>query len=519
MTTQRLAPLAELFAYANVPRQHNMEELSVFADEDSESVPPVEIDWPSIESGAADRWDRALVAISGWMVPVGAASTSRYFLLVAECPCCAGCLPGDPFSCIELMTAHPMSASVRRVELFGRWESLSGDSAGWRYRLSSAHERAPPQAQYRRISRRNFLTSATLLGLAACTVPAPTGVHSDRDRVAATAARHPDWLAQHCTIDMHSHAGRVIAAPKGSAERPLLPIAEPMSDGGMNIICLAIVTDSYATRFTPDRRIEAYRDPEPGELYGLAQIEFGRVRSRVERETLRVITDIVSFRAARSGPPSIVVASEGADFLEGRLERVDEAWREHHLRHLQLTHYRVNELGDIQTSAPVHNGLTDFGAEVVHRCNKLGIVVDVARGPLTLVRRAARESSLPLILSHTSLNVSPGPRSRTISVEHARAVADTGGVIGVWPPTSIYPDLDAMAHGMRELAQAVGVEHVGLGSDMLGLFVPAALASYRQLPLLAGALVGAGFTTGEASLVLGGNYARVFEQVLAAAVA
>jgi membrane dipeptidase len=76
-----------------------------------------------------------------------------------------------------------------------------------------------------------------------------------------------------------------------------------------------------------------------------------------------------------------------------------------------------------------------------------------------------------------------------------------------------------MARGMRDLAQAIGAEHVGLGTDMLGLLVPAALASYRQLPLLADALVRAGFTADEASLVLGGNYARVFEQVLAAAAA
>src|SRR5450631_2890270 len=480
----------------------------------AEVAPEADVDWPSIESGAADRWDRALVSISGWMVPVDAAQTSRYFLLVAECPCCVTCLPGDPSTCIEIMLERALPASVRRVELIGRWESLSNDSAGWRYRLSSAQER-PTLSMYRRVSRRDFLAASALLGLAACAGPTATPVPTDR--VADAVDKTPAWLARQTTIDMHSHAGRVIAAPKGSPERPFLPVAEPMKDGGMNVICLAIVTDTYATRITPDRRIEAYRDPEPGELYALAQIEFGRVRSLVERESLRVVTDLASFRAARTGPPSIIVASEGADFLEGQLDRVDEAWREHQLRHLQLTHYRVNELGDIQTSAPVHHGLTDFGAEVVRRCNKLGIVVDVAHGPLALVRRAARESSLPLILSHTSLNAAPGPRSRTISVEHARAVADTGGVIGVWPPTSIYPDLDAMARGLRELALTVGVEHVGIGTDMLGLLVPAAIASYRQLSLLADALVRAGFTPDEASLVLGGNYSRVFEQVLAAA--
>ncbi len=472
------------------------------------------IDWPCVESGAADRWDGSTVAISGWLVPVGDDAESTYFLFVAEAPCCAGCLPGDPSTCIEVMTSHPVAASVRYADLIGTWQRLTNDSTGWRYRLAAATARPSPPP-YTLVSRRAFLASAAAVALSACAAPAADG---ERGKSTPDSAIHrPSWLAQSPTIDMHSHSGRVIAAPKGAAERPFLPFASAMREGGMNIICLAIVTDTYTTHVTPDRRIEAYRSPEPGELYGLSQIEFGRVHGLIERESLRVITDAASFRAARSGLPSIIVASEGADFLEGQVDRVDEAWHEHHLRHLQLTHYRVNELGDIQTAAPVHNGLTDFGAEVIHRCNRLGIVVDVAHGPLTLVQRAARESTLPLILSHTSLNPVPRPRSRTISPEHARVIADTGGVIGVWPPTSIYPDLDAMALGMRELAKVVGAEHVGVGSDMLGLLVPSAFATYRHLPLLADALVRAGFTTDEASLVLGGNYARVYEQVLSAA--
>ena len=184
---------------------------------------------------------------------------------------------------------------------------------------------------------------------------------------------------------------------------------------------------------------------------------------------------------------------------------------------LYAQYMNLSIVGTTALAKELGNDATDFGAEVIHRCNKLGIVVDVAHGPLTLVQRAARESSSPLILSHTSLNSAPRPRSRTISPEHARVIADTGGVIGVWPPTSIYPDLDAMAHGMRELARVVGAGHVGVGSDMLGLLVPSAFATYRHLPLLADALVRAGFTPDEASLVLGGNYARVYEQVLAAA--
>ncbi len=101
------------------------------------------------------------------------------------------------------------------------------------------------------------------------------------------------------------------------------------------------------------------------------------------------------------------------------------------MRHLQLVHYRPNELGDIQTEDPAQGGLTDFGAAVVRACNRLGIVVDVAHGTYDLVRRAASVTARPLILSHTSLSPAPARHSRQISPDHARLVAQTGGVIGI----------------------------------------------------------------------------------------
>jgi membrane dipeptidase len=127
-----------------------------------------------------------------------------------------------------------------------------------------------------------------------------------------------------------------------------------------------------------------------------------------------------------------------------------------------------------------------------------------------VVKRVAATTSRPLILSHTSLTPTPGPRSRQISADHARVVAQTGGVIGVWPPASIYPTIDAMAIGMAQLAGVVGVDHVGLGSDMRGLTGPSVLPSYRGFPLLAQALLAHGFSPDDAGKILGGNYARVF---------
>lgn len=319
-------------------------------------------------------------------------------------------------------------------------------------------------------------------------------------------------------MDIHSHAGRV-SLGRRPVPLPFTALAAPMRAGAMHAVCLAIVTDASADHVVTSpsgrRRIVAYRDPDPGEMSARGEASFQRLADLVAQQNLQVVSTAAQLRSAWRNGPSVIVSAEGADFLEGDLARLDDAYHRHGLRHLQLTHYRVNELGDIQTAPPVHQGLTDFGAAVIQRCNELGIVVDIAHGTYALVQRAAKVTRRPLVLSHTSLSQHPGRYSRTISPEHARLVADTGGVIGVWPVAGTYPTLAAMAQGMRAMADVVGVAHVGLGSDMLGLLGPSVLDSYRKLPLLAQALLDAGFSEQDASAILGGNYVRVFTASMA----
>jgi membrane dipeptidase len=292
-------------------------------------------------------------------------------------------------------------------------------------------------------------------------------------------------------------------------------VAQPMRTGGMAAVCFAIVSDAPCHRVYPDHSIHPYRSPNPGELYAYGQASFARVHLLVRTQGLTLITDAAALHAASAGTASAIIAAEGGDFLEGRPERVDEAYEKWQLRHLQLTHFRVNELGDIQTEAPEHGGLTDVGADVIRRCNARGLVVDVAHGTYDLVKRAASVTTKPLALSHTSLSNAPGPRSRRISPDHARVIAGTGGVIGVWPPSSVYRDLNAMARGIARLVDVVGIDHVGIGSDSMGLTVPSIFEDYAELPALAAALLNVGFNQQDAGKILGGNYVRVFTASLA----
>jgi membrane dipeptidase len=84
----------------------------------------------------------------------------------------------------------------------------------------------------------------------------------------------------------------------------------------------------------------------------------------------------------------------------------------------------------------------------------------------------------------------------------------------VWPSSGTFHDIDAMAHGFKRMADVVGVEHVGLGTDMLGFISPPVFTRYEQLPALGAALLATGFSQTQTEQLLGGNYRRVFEASL-----
>jgi len=465
--------------------------------------------WPILGSTRADHADRETVEIDGFPATTLPGAAAAHFILTAEPGCCAGCFPSDRAASVEVFADAPIPMRARLLKLTGTWR-VRDDPEGWRFQLRNARLREP--AGWGMIARRNVLTSGPLMCLAACAganTPGATGQsQADTRQVLASAP----------SIDMHSHSGRIIGTRNVRESRAFAPVAEPMRKGGMAVICHAVVADSPCTHSADQGRIRPYRTPDPGELYQYSILSFTRLHKLIQEQGLAIIKTPADLRAARAGTPSSIIASEGADWLEGQIDRVDEAHIKWSLRHLQLTHYRINELGDIQTEAPVHGGLSDFGVEVVRRCNRIGVVVDVAHGTYDLVKRAASVTTKPLILSHTSLiggGRPPGAYTRLITPDHARVIASTGGVIGVWPEAVFVLSLPGLATSMARTVDIVGVDHVGLGSDMEGLPGPSVFPDYEQTPALVDALLGVGFHVPETIKILGGNYARVFEASLA----
>ena len=184
------------------------------------------------------------------------------------------------------------------------------------------------------------------------------------------------------------------------------------------------------------------------------------------------------------------------------------------IRSLQLVHYRINELGDIQTAAPIHGGLTDFGRAAVKEMNRLGIIVDVAHATQAVVAGVAETTTQPIVLSHTDIEDGSG-WARFISRDHARLVAGTGGVIGAMPIMLGHrgDSIPGYVAHISRLVDAVGVDHVAIGTDMDGIGPGVIFSDYARWPSLAAALIDRGYRPEEVGKILGGNAQRVFQRV------
>jgi membrane dipeptidase len=234
-------------------------------------------------------------------------------------------------------------------------------------------------------------------------------------------------------------------------------------------------------------------------------------------QDLRLVRSHVEVEACRtSGAFAAFLGIEGAHALEGDLGNLDR-FAHRGVRYLGFLHFSANEAG-YPAYGPGRRdteGLTRWGLDLCRRCEDLGVLIDLAHINRRGFLDACRMATKPLIVSHTGV-LGAFEHWRNIDDAQLRAVADTGGVIGVvFYPRYLGGDgIEPVVKHLLHIIDVVGEDAPALGSDWDGFIIPTReLADPRGLPLLTDGLLRAGVSERTLAKILRGNILRVLGDV------
>ena len=267
-------------------------------------------------------------------------------------------------------------------------------------------------------------------------------------------------------------------------------------------------------------------------------------------------------RAHAQGKIAALMGVEGGHMI-GNDIRMVRVFADLGVRYMTLTHFYNDEWADSSTDKPAHNGLTDFGKDIVREMNRQGIMVDISHVSDKTFYDALAISKAPLIASHSSCRALCN-HPRDMSDDMIRALAAKGGVIQINYEKSFIDeayrqaydketggvvnhlseltkkcnnDEGCISHELANLQKTltaegklphvswervidhidhavklVGADHVGLGSDFDGADMPEGLEDCSKLPKITEALLRKGYSESDIRKILGENTLRVMEQ-------
>ncbi len=226
----------------------------------------------------------------------------------------------------------------------------------------------------------------------------------------------------------------------------------------------------------------------------------------------------------KKGKIAALIGIEGGHAIQANLDLL-RAYYKRGVRYMTLTHVNTNEWadssGDINDAAVVHhNGLTDFGKDVVREMNRLGMMVDISHVADKTFYDALEVSSAPLIASHSSCRALANvPRNMTDQM--IIELAKKGGVVQVnfncpflTTEKPAHATLaDVVAH-IDHIKQIAGIDAIGIGSDFDGIeCTPDGLEDVSKFPNLTRALLEHGYSAEDIRKIYGRNLLRVMRAV------
>jgi membrane dipeptidase len=296
----------------------------------------------------------------------------------------------------------------------------------------------------------------------------------------------------------------------------------------------------------------------------LVQIDAVREQVRKHPNDLVLATSAAEIREARQqGKIAALLGVEGGHMINSDLA-VLRTYAALGVRYMTLTHSGNDEWADSSTDKAVHNGLTEFGKDVVREMNRLGVMVDISHVSDKTFYDALEVSKAPLIASHSSCRaICDAPRNMTdqmmkdlaakggvvqinyhvgflsqefrnaekanpelnkaIGAEVAKRCGDNEGCQlmegdritreyveqGKFPRVAYIKIIEHIDHAMK----VAGIDHVGLGSDFDGANMPYGMEDATKLPYITEALLQKGYPEGDVKKILGENTLRVMTEV------
>lgn len=220
----------------------------------------------------------------------------------------------------------------------------------------------------------------------------------------------------------------------------------------------------------------------------------------------RWIRPPAGYKAIVRAPVGAMLTIEGLQNLEGKLANLDKLHAAG-FRMAGLTHFFDNDVAGSMHGVN-KGGITPFGWQVVARMEEMGMIIDIAhlshQGVAELLPRVRR----PVVSSHGGVQATC-KTNRNLSDDEIRAVAKTGGIIGIgyWDGAICDTSPRAAAKAMKHVRDLVGIQHVALGSDYDG--ATTVRFDTSELVQVTQALLDEGFTPDEIRAVMGGNAIRV----------
>ncbi|MFN7948655.1 MAG: dipeptidase [Blastocatellia bacterium] len=260
--------------------------------------------------------------------------------------------------------------------------------------------------------------------------------------------------------------------------------------------------------------LAAWRSLKARALYQAERLHEFAAESGGKLTIIKTAADLDSYLARRQQEPAItagLLGIEGMQVLEGDPASVD-AMYDAGFRMMAPTHFFDNEIGG-SAHGVGKGGLTATGREVIKRMEAKRMIVDLAHASPQTIDDVLAMATRPVVVSHSGVKGTCN-NTRNLSDEQLRAIARTGGVIGIgyWDTAVCGTDAAAIARAIRYAVNVAGVEHVGLGSDFDGAVTEP--FDTTGLVQITDALLKEGFSENEIALIMGGNVVRVFRQNL-----